>query len=87
MIIFQNAVIVREHLTHTVYDLRALKKAEVLSVYRKILYKNILTESTTTLIAVVGYTHKCKGPERKPTPPSQSSVMGCADKPFIISIK
>lgn len=52
------------------------------SVYRKILYKSILTESTTILIAPVDYKDRCKGPKRKPTPPSQSSVMGCADKPF-----
>src|SRR5215210_8823242 len=28
------------------------------------------------------YRHKHKGHKRKPTPPSQSSVLGCADKPF-----
>lgn len=55
---------------------------EVFSVYRKILRKSILTESTTILIALVDYRDKCKGRKRKPTPPSQSSVMGCADKPF-----
>jgi sugar/nucleoside kinase (ribokinase family) len=31
---------------------------------------------------VVDYKDRCKGRKRKPTPPSQSSVMGCADKPF-----
>ncbi len=34
-------------------DMRALGKPEVLSIYRKILYKSILRESTTTLIALV----------------------------------
>jgi hypothetical protein len=68
-------------------ECRALGKLEVFSVYRKILYKSILTESTTTLIAVVDYRHRCKGPKRKPTPPSQSSVMGCADKPFYYEYK
>ncbi len=63
-------------------DIRALGKPEVLSVYRKILYKSILTESTTTLIAMVDDRHKCKGPKRKPMPPSQSLVMGCAYQPF-----
>jgi hypothetical protein len=68
-------------------DIRALGKIEVFSVYRKILYKSILTESITTLIALVDYSHKCKGAKRKPTPPSQSSVMGCADKPFYYEYK
>jgi hypothetical protein len=60
----------------------ARKVFKAFSVYRKIVHKSILTESTTILIALVDDRHKCKGPERKPTPPSQSSVMGCADKPF-----
>ena len=50
---------------------------------QKNLTKSISTESTTILIAVVDYSLICnKGHKRKPTPPSQSSVMGCANKPF-----
>jgi hypothetical protein len=60
----------------------AKKYLEALLMYRKILYNSTLTESTTILIAQVDHKERCKGRQRKPTPPSQSSVMGCADKPF-----
>ena len=61
--------------------------SQVGALYRKILYKNIVTESTTTLIAPVDYKDRCKGHKRKPTPPSQSSVWAAHTSPFIISLK
>jgi hypothetical protein len=68
-------------------DIRAFGKLEVLSVYRKILYKSILTESTTTLIAVVDYRHKCKGLSaslcRHPNP----RLWAAQTSPFIMNTK
>lgn len=77
----ENTILVAKKIAVKAY--RSIGKSlEVFSVYRKILYKSILTESTTILIAPVDYKDRCKGRKRKPTPSSQSSVMGCADKPF-----
>jgi sugar/nucleoside kinase (ribokinase family) len=58
------------------------KIPQLFSLFRKILVKNIVTHSITILIAREDDTQRCKGQKRKPAPPSQSSVMGCADKPF-----
>jgi hypothetical protein len=63
------------------------KSLGVFSVYRKILYKSISTQSTTILIAAVDYKDKCKGRKRKPTPPSQSSVWAAQTSPFIMNLK
>jgi hypothetical protein len=60
---------------------------EIFSLYRKILYKSISTESTTILIAMVDYRYKCKGPSaclrRHPNPRSWAAQTS----PFITNIK
>jgi hypothetical protein len=58
--------------------------ADILSLYRKIIFKSISRQSTTILIAVVDQ-ETCKGRKRKPMPPSQSSVRAAQTSPFIIN--
>lgn len=72
-----------------------VSKENVVKAYsclRKVLISLLMLQKNTTQECLNTINHnpyssdrletQCKGHKRKPTPSSQSSVMGCADKPF-----